>query len=217
MSMTEMTGVRAQAKAERRRRLKAAALAVFADKGYQAATTREIAERAGCGPATLFRYAAEKRDLLLMIVNDDLARISEAAEGKLDFEAPLIDNLLTLFVPRFKYWALNPDLGREALHVTVMARANDDTFETQRYRHRRDGLVKTISELVRRQQAAGHVRADVDPALLAEFFRDIYLAQRRTWLSEAKPNAARGVTHFRRMLELALDGFGAHATGAPRL
>lgn len=93
-----------KANAERRARLKHAALAVFNEKSYENATTREIAARAGLGAATLFRYAAEKRDLLFMIVNDDLIAISAQAYAELDIESPLVEGLLTLFAPRFAYF-----------------------------------------------------------------------------------------------------------------
>jgi AcrR family transcriptional regulator len=46
-----------------RERLLAAALAVFAEKGYRAATTREIAARAGVAELTLFRRFSSKQGL----------------------------------------------------------------------------------------------------------------------------------------------------------
>lgn len=199
-------GTRERAKAERRQRLKDAALAVFAEKGFEGATTREIAERAGVGAATLFRYAQEKRDLLLMIVNDDLSAMNAETFATLDPDAPLIDTLLVLFTPRFAYWGRNPELAREAIHVTVLARADDDTFETQRYRQRRGHLGATMADCIRHQQERGYLRADYDPEVLAEFFLDVYIAQRRRWLSKAKPELADGLAELRQMLELAIDG-----------
>ena len=45
-----------------------AANAVFAERGFDAATTREIAERAGCAEGLIHRYFAGKRGLLLAIL-----------------------------------------------------------------------------------------------------------------------------------------------------
>lgn len=205
---TRPLSVRESGKAERRRRLKAAALAVFAEKGYDAATTREIAERAGLGPATLFRYAQAKHDLLLMIVNDELNEINARAFAALDPNASLIDALITLLAPRYRYWAAAPDLAREAIHITVIARANDDTTETQRYRDRRAALGSVVADLIRREQSMGRLRADEDAEFLADFLLDVYLAHRRRWLSEAHPTAEAGIRGVRRMLQLALEGVG---------
>jgi AcrR family transcriptional regulator len=210
-------GPRAVAKAERRRRLKEAALAVFAEKGYQAATTREIAARAELGAATLFRYAEQKRDLLLMIVNDDLNDIDAIALRAVDPQAPLVDALLILFRPRFHYWRANLSLAREAIHETVVARASDETFEARRYRSRRRVLLDAIIELIRHQQTSGRVRPDEDPELVAELLLGIYLAQVRHWLAEPKPQVERGLASLRRLLSLAIRGVAAERSSTQRL
>jgi AcrR family transcriptional regulator len=211
------SGPRALAKAERRRRLKDAAIAVFAEKGYQAATTREIAARAKLGAATLFRYAEQKRDLLLMIVNDDLNDIDAIAFAQVDPDAPLVEALLLLFTPRFQYWNANLSLAREAIHETVVARASEETFEARRYRNRRRHLLEAIIELIRHQQKAGDVRTAEDPELVAELMLGIYLAQVRHWLAEPKPDVGRGVAALRRLLSLAISGVAAERTPAQPL
>jgi AcrR family transcriptional regulator len=45
-------------------RLTVAALALFAEQGYQATTVAEIAERAGLTERTFFRYFSDKREVL---------------------------------------------------------------------------------------------------------------------------------------------------------
>lgn len=46
-----------------RDRLIEAALALFKEKGYQAASTREIAQKAGVNHLTLFRHFGNKQNL----------------------------------------------------------------------------------------------------------------------------------------------------------
>ena len=62
-------GLRERGKLEKRRRIKQAARDVFLEKGYDAATTREIAERAYVAIGTLFVYAKDQRDLLMMLIS----------------------------------------------------------------------------------------------------------------------------------------------------
>jgi AcrR family transcriptional regulator len=200
-------GRRERAKAERRERLKAAALEVFAEKGYQAATTREIALRAGIGAGTLFRYAEQKRDLLLMIVNDDLDAIDKRCLARIDREAPLVEQLLELFAPRFRYWSAHLDLAREALHETVLARAGGAASkEARRYLERRNGLLAIITDIVRRQQAAGTIDPHLDANLAATLFLAIYLAQIRLWVAQTRPVCKKGIETLRHLLSLAIDG-----------
>jgi AcrR family transcriptional regulator len=205
-------GRRERAKALRRERLKAAALDVFVEKGYQAATTREIALRAGIGAGTLFRYAEQKRDLLLMIVNDGLDTATHEAIENIDRDAPLVDQLAELFAPRFRYWGKHLDLAREAMHETVLARSSGDASrEARRYLQGRAALVDLLVDIVRREQARGTINRAEDPSVVAGLFLAIYLSQLRLWLAERRPTVKKGLAFLRRLLCLAIDGVGADA------
>ena len=52
-----------------------AAIEVFSDKGYSAAATSEIAQKAGVAEGTIFRYYKTKKDLLLSIVGPTMSRM----------------------------------------------------------------------------------------------------------------------------------------------
>lgn len=54
----------------RRAEILAAAAMVFAEKGYQGATVKEIAGRAGIAPGTIYLYFGSKREILSAIVNE---------------------------------------------------------------------------------------------------------------------------------------------------
>src|ERR1700744_6030140 len=76
--------LRERNKTARRNSVMAAARAVFSERGYENATTREIALRAGVAVGTVFVYARDKRDLLMTIVNDDLEAVTEESFAKLE-------------------------------------------------------------------------------------------------------------------------------------
>src|SRR5690606_36761778 len=85
---------RARNKAERRRRIEEAARAVFAEKGFDAATTREIAARAGVAIGTLFHSAPDKVALLMMLINDELVPRAEAGLAMLSPDRSLLPQLM---------------------------------------------------------------------------------------------------------------------------
>ena len=58
-----------------KRRIVEMAVLAFAEQGYAAATTRDIAERAGVSEAAIFRHFANKKDLLVRIVKPLAARV----------------------------------------------------------------------------------------------------------------------------------------------
>ncbi len=62
-----------QLTAIRRQQILDAALAVFSQKGYDRATTAEIARRAGVAEGTIYNYFKSKRDVLLSLVKEYLA------------------------------------------------------------------------------------------------------------------------------------------------
>jgi AcrR family transcriptional regulator len=70
-------GRRERNKQDKQTRIHAAAAALFAERGYSAVTTQDIADRADVAIGTLFRYAASKAELLLMVFNDDWRRSLE--------------------------------------------------------------------------------------------------------------------------------------------
>jgi AcrR family transcriptional regulator len=68
-----------------RQRLMEAARAEFGDKGIEAATTRAIAERAGCNEVTLFRHFESKQKLLAAVVQETSEEVSASCECHGDF------------------------------------------------------------------------------------------------------------------------------------
>ncbi|MEV0902027.1 helix-turn-helix domain-containing protein [Actinoplanes sp. NPDC049802] len=75
---TEATGRRARNMLEKRERIVRAAAELFAERGFEGVTTQEISERADVAAGTLFRYAASKGELFLMVHNEELRAAIQA-------------------------------------------------------------------------------------------------------------------------------------------
>ncbi|MCV2395752.1 TetR/AcrR family transcriptional regulator [Actinotalea sp. M2MS4P-6] len=72
-------GRRERSKQDKRDRIFSAAAELFAERGFENVTTQAIADRADVGTGTVFRYAATKGELFLMVFNERLA--AAVAEG----------------------------------------------------------------------------------------------------------------------------------------
>src|SRR6185436_18792616 len=90
-------GLREKNKIDKLRRIKLSARELFIAKGFDDTTTREIAQRAGVGIGTVFIYADNKRDLLFLVANDELAETTSRAEASVRDDASCLQNLLTVF------------------------------------------------------------------------------------------------------------------------
>jgi AcrR family transcriptional regulator len=60
---------------EKQRRIVLAAIETFAEKGYAATSTSEIAQKAGVAEGTIFRHYKTKKDLLLSIISPVMAKL----------------------------------------------------------------------------------------------------------------------------------------------
>src|SRR5262245_37261824 len=80
-----------KSKEVRREEILDAALAVFAERGYHAASTEEIARRAGISQPYVFRLFGTKKDLFIAVVTrcfrQTLEMFQRAAEGRRGEEA----------------------------------------------------------------------------------------------------------------------------------
>src|SRR5690349_11409041 len=100
--------LREKKKLETRERIRAAAAELFTRHGYAAATMRQIAARAHVGLGTLFNYAADKRDLVFLIFNEELNAITDVA-----LAAPRAgQQLAAVFAVHYRWLAEKPALAR---------------------------------------------------------------------------------------------------------
>jgi len=204
-----VSGRRERQKRERRGRIEAAARAVFAEKGYDAATTREIAERADVSIGTLFAYAPDKRALLALVFRDALHALTKRSFAGVRYDEPVIDQLIRIFRPRYALWGADPALARHAVSETMaLTYGGVPPPEVEL----RDGL----RALVRENQARGAIDAAADSMLVARVILDIYLSENRDWLAPANPRIATGLRHLRAALELALRAVTVPTTPSHR-
>jgi AcrR family transcriptional regulator len=198
-------GLRERQKTERRRRIEAAAREVFREKGYDAATTREIAARAEVSIGTLFAYAADKRELLTMVYRDELHELTETTFASVPAQAPVLDQLLHVLQPRYAYWNADPALARHAVRETFAAIYPPSGPARSGAAAPPEQFLRTrLAELITANQRAGRLESGDDPELIARMVLDIYLSENRAWLAEPAPEHAVGIERLRATLALAL-------------
>ncbi len=88
-------GRRERNKADKRRRIEAAARELFLTRGFSSVTTQEVARLADVGTGTLFRYAQSKGELLCMVANEDFSGLLDTVPDTGD----PVEDLLALCDP----------------------------------------------------------------------------------------------------------------------
>ncbi len=196
-------GQRERNKRDKLLRIKNAAQELFVSKGYDDTTTREIAVRAGVGMGTVFTYAANKRDLLFLIANDDLEATIRKAGSEISSDAPLMTNLLAIFRNHYEYFARQPELSRLMLREMVFY---DSGEQANKFRSTREKVISLIGESVRFAKQNKTIRTSQDHRAIGWILFCIYQIEIRNWLSEGNLKLKTGLDRLEHFLQASLEG-----------
>lgn len=197
------TGRRERNKADKRQKIRSAARLLFLERGYDDTTIRAIARRAGVGLGTVFAYASDKRDLLFLIFNDELAEMTAAALAGIDHRRPFLDQVARVFGEHYRFFARQPALSRLMLRELTFYVAGP---EAQRFQASRIRLERGLTALVDRAKAGRRLRCRESSVVIARALFSLYQAELRRWLADDKPDLAKGMRALRRMLKLQIVG-----------
>ncbi len=150
--------------AARRAAILGAAAEVFAERGYDGATTAAVCKRAGVGSGTLFHYFPDKRTMFLAIVTDDLATVTTGLE-RIDRTDPdrALDEVLDL---------LTADLGdpiAPGLAGAMIQLAQRDPEFGATVVAKDESTRASLAEIVAAGQESGVFRTPADPRRAARW------------------------------------------------
>ncbi len=134
-----------------------AALAVFAEKGFAAARTEDIAKRASISKGALYLYFPTKEDLFRAVVKDAVAPNIAALQAQLAAtDLPLADVLRTV-LPRFAEMVVHTRFGAVAKMV-IGESGNFPELARVWYDNVISGAISAIGGLIAHAQVRGEIR-----------------------------------------------------------
>jgi AcrR family transcriptional regulator len=185
----------------KRQEILAAASQVFAQKGYAATTTKDIANAADLGESTLYNYFESKREILLAILDENhemFDNVFQMTHGLANRES-----LVELFDRSLETFS-----GRIPFIRTILAEAwvDDDVLNTYVITRVKQ-VTRLIEDFIESQVSAGVFRP-IDPALgsrlaLGMFFSLVLPALRGV---EAPPSAEQRRSWAEAVVSFLLDG-----------
>jgi AcrR family transcriptional regulator len=190
-------------KEEKLRRIKAAAIDLFTTKGYDDTTTREIAAHAGVALGTVFVYAETKRDLLFLIINDDLEACVEAARNALKPSLSLLGSILLVLRVHYEYFAKVPVVSRAALREMYFYETGK---QAERFITTRERLTRLLRDLIAKALEERLIDSAESAELITETIFAIYQVQLRRWLATERPDIAQGMTLLGRQIRVVMHG-----------
>lgn len=141
-----------------RARIREAALSLFRERGFDGATLRAIAERAGMGASSIYRHVQSKEELLI----DELSQMQEEAWARFrvadDRSRPPAERLLDFFDVQHDLLVENRDLTTIALRATTKTEARVAKRVLQLY----DRTIGLLMEILQHGRVKKHLARDVD-------------------------------------------------------
>lgn len=198
-----MTSARERNKAEKRKRIRLAALKLFAEHGYDATTLRDVAHEAHVALGTLSLYAADKRDLTLLVFNEITLQIMEHAIDLVRAaDQPLDERILAFFSPFYRDWASNPRLARIFLQVNYYSGG----MHGEEYKRTRRAVARQVELLVEDAIRKGEINPGETTEMIAQNFFLIFSATARFWIGGDDPVADEGIAYLGRLIKLQIVG-----------
>jgi AcrR family transcriptional regulator len=200
-------GKREVNKLDKLRRIKAAALDLFLERGYDETTVRMIADQASVGLGTMFSYARDKRDLLFLILNEGFEEAVAYAEATMRGpRLSLQQRLQRIFRHHYLTFSGQPHLYRYALRELQFYAATDQAAIFQATRER---LFRIIVAAVKDAQSHNEVSRAIDAELAASVLFSVFQAEVRHWISQEQRRVDEGMARLERALDIVLAGLRA--------
>ena len=166
---------RQAAKVRTRQKVLDAARTLFAERGYDPATIRDIAKGAGMSTGAVFANFQDKAELFETIFGDELGAIRQDFETGAGQDGQVRERLLGALVAGY-----HRTLDHLPLMQAMIARSwFQPEAGDERSRVFVKPLIDAIVEVLQAGVRSGELRQDVDMALLGRMIWDVYVANFR--------------------------------------
>lgn len=178
--MDENLSRRERKKHATRRRLMRAALQLFREQGYDDTTVEQIAEAADVAKGTFFNYFETKEAILPAMAEWRLQQLEGALLPERGAPASPVTRIKFALCLVADDPLANPLVARRLFAATVSHRHPHET-------HPGWALTHMLADQVRQAQAAGEIRANVDPTYLGGVIRTLFFHQLMLWHCASRP------------------------------
>lgn len=207
-----MSGRREEKKRATRQAILAAAMDLFAERGYEQTSIGALARVAGIGKGTIYGYFHTKEDIFLAFCEEEIDFAFRTLAERSDPDAPLIEQLVTLFMTQFRFVTRNREFGR----ILVREMAFPPALNSPRARELDNRYLAALGEILGRAASRGELRADYDPFLTSAHFYALYLVALSGWYTGYLNDYPEVETSLTQVLNQALNGLRAPADKGER-
>jgi TetR/AcrR family transcriptional regulator, fatty acid metabolism regulator protein len=193
---------------DKRQLLLAAAVRVFARKGFHSARVGDVAEEAGVAYGLVYHYFRSKDELLETIFRESWGRLVGALESLAATDKPARERLRLVGAALLRTWQNEPDL------VTVLVREIGRSPQVQSRIGELGAVFVVIRRIIDEGQASGEFRRDLDPQLATWIFYGAIEEILTGWVLGQLPDGDEAVARAEETLLAVVCGGLAHERAA---
>jgi hypothetical protein len=145
----------------------------------------------------------DKRDLVFLIFNEELAAVTDEALTASQQHDTLIDQLIDIYRPHYHYFSKDPPLSRILLQELTFY---SEGKQAATFHEIRERLISGIEKVIRTAQYEQRIRTKEDPAIVARHVFFVCSGAIRWWIARLTPSPRDGLAELRRLLELDING-----------
>lgn len=186
---------------DKRRHLLAAAVRVFAQRGYHGSRVGDIAEEAGVAHGLIYHYFASKEDVLRTVFRENFVELLERFRAVEVADEPAPEKLEGIAKILLRTWRNDPDL------VTVMVREVARSPQLQGQVEEVREAFGVVQRVIEQGQREGSFRREIDPRFAAWIVYGGLEEILTGWVLGGLPDGEDDVTTAERTaIDLALRG-----------
>lgn len=196
-----MTTLREKKKRQTRKAIIEAAVRLFGRKGFEKTSIEELAREAGIGKGTIYTYFQTKAEIFYAFCEEQFEFIHKELATKTDPEAPVIEQVMTVFMGEFLHVTQNKEFGRFFMQRVLFPEENEKNSHDEVD----NKWLELLFSIYQKAQQRGELRRDIDLLYLAGHFYALYILIVSSWYS-GRIGTEEVASAMRLLFEQALEG-----------
>lgn len=177
-----------------------AAVEVITEKGFKAATMRQIAKIAGVGDATIYNYFPTKEAILYGYYQDHMGACIDELKSVPEFQTfSLQEQLQTLFDTSLGFFMPDREFVAHTFRLVLLGGSRD----WAQVKPIRTAFLSAVNDMLAAAVEVGEIPDQVFEELLGQFFMDAYIGTIHYWLADTSEGFNNTIVLMDRGLNLA--------------
>lgn len=157
------------------------ALDLFLEKGFEATTVEDIAERSGMSPTDFSKYFPQKESILPSFLRKHIEDVREKIQASMDQETLTSDKLRAIYLALAVIVEENESLIQWVLIESLRLRAYHQEKESVF-----NAIIDFTVKAIQAGQEKGEVFLSIDPLKIAQILESVFFFTAVSWISFGK-------------------------------